>query len=386
MLFAQVRGGAEVEDDQHAALSVDLDSVHETAHDGIGAAALAELEEQVAHHVGLDERGARLHVLDLESQHLALALERPQFLRYGPPGARLRGEVDEVVHLAVDLREALPHGLHGLALHRLGFRLGLHRDVHDRLVEFGVLVEHPRDGAAHALLGVLLAHRRARGFDAVVVVALPVARGSAARLVEVAVHVEHLAREQVRLVLDDLSGAAHLQLRVGPVPCPALDYGGDAALHADLAPAVHADVLLVPEHLLDGLHAELPAALAPPPALVEVAGGGGLGGAGVEHREDRADALCLVLVDLVRAVGHAVVTEDLDAVVVALERVPLHAAQHVLREVGAVVLGHALQHRFEDDVLWAVRHALRRAQELHARLAQLGLVRGGVVAVAGEAV
>ena len=313
-------------------------------------------------------------------------LQRPQFFRYGSPGARLRGEFDEVVYLAVDLREALFHGVDGVALHRLGFRLGLHHDVHDHLVQLGALIEHLRDGAAHAVLGIVLAHRRASGLDAVVVVALAVAGGAAVGLERVAVGVVHLAGEQVGLVPDALAGAARLDLGVHVVPLPALDYRRHAALHADLAPAVDADVALVVQHGADGLHAELAAALGPPPAVVEVAGGGGLGGAGVEHREDRADALRLVLVDLVRAVGHAVVAEDLDAVVVALEGVPLHAAQHVLREVGAVVLGHALEDGFEDDSLGAVRHALRRAQELHARLAQLGLVRGGVVAVAGEAV
>ncbi|WP_417037475.1 hypothetical protein [Collinsella stercoris] len=193
LLFSQVRGGAEVENHQHAAILVNLDAVHESAHDGIGAAALAELKQQVAHHVRLDERGAGLHVLYLERQDLALALKGPQFFRYGSPGARLRGEFDEVVYLAVDLREALFHGVDGVALHRLGFRLGLHHDVHDHLVQLGVLIEHLRDGAAHAVLGVVPADGRARGLDAVVVVALAVAGGAAVGLERVAVGVVHLA-------------------------------------------------------------------------------------------------------------------------------------------------------------------------------------------------
>ena len=60
----------------------------------------------------------------------------------------------------------------------------------------------------------------------------------------------------------------------------------------------------------------------------------------------------------------------------AFEGISLHPALDVLREIGAVVFGHSLKHRLEDDAVGTVRHRFGGSHNLNAALAQLCLVDG----------
>ena len=69
-----------------------------------------------------------------------------------------------------------------------------------------------------------------------------------------------------------------------------------------------------------------------------------------------------------------------------LERRIIVAAFDVLRQIGRIVFGETLHHRFEHDPLWPVWDAFLRIQEPDTVLLQLGLVDGAVISRSGKAV
>ena len=77
---------------------------------------------------------------------------------------------------------------------------------------------------------------------------------------------------------------------------------------------------------------------------------------------------------------------DSPAVILSFERIFSHPTHDLLGQVGGIVFGIALQHRFQNDTLRPVRDDFGSGHEFDAVLFELCLVAGAVIAVAGKAV
>ena len=74
------------------------------------------------------------------------------------------------------------------------------------------------------------------------------------------------------------------------------------------------------------------------------------------------------------------------AIINTLESIFGHAAHDLFGQVGRVIFGIALQHRFQNDALRASRNDFRCRHQFHAVPLQLGLVPGTVVAIPGKTI
>ena len=77
---------------------------------------------------------------------------------------------------------------------------------------------------------------------------------------------------------------------------------------------------------------------------------------------------------------------DSPTIILSFEHIFSHPTHDLLGQVGGIVFGIALQHRFQNDTLRPVRDDLGGGHQLDTILFELRLIAGTVIAVAGEAV
>ncbi len=293
--------------------------------------------------VAREEGSGRLELRDVDCQPVTLAGELVYAPGYLVEVAGLRRQLHQPPLLAPRLVHALPGGLYRLG--RVGRRpfLVLENEVcHD--VGDVVGCQEVAHDARHGVLERLLGHGVACSCALVVRVLDPVVVLAAMAAVSVPRGVEQPSGEHV-VHLVPPSPRARREERLDVVELALGDYRRHAALDPHSSEAVDAGVLLVPEHPRDVRHAELSSAVSS--VRLEHLHDLRHPGALQVHPVRFPHRAPLLLVHAVVPVVPEVVPEQAHAVVLALEGVALHAPLGVLREVRAVVLGHALEERLE---------------------------------------